>query len=107
MGNSSVNSPNFFFSDKTNFVWQAPEVLLYLDNSFLVFVIYSSLSRKLFMFFFKGTRGQKWGVVVLYDDFGGAGDCAKFGDPISPSQALASAFRKKLSLSSRRPTDCP
>ena len=39
----------FSFSNETKFVWNPPEVSLYLDNSFLVFLIYPPLSRKLLM----------------------------------------------------------
>lgn len=60
MGKPAVNSPTFFYSDKTKFVRQLPEVWLYLDNSFLAFVTDTPLSRELRWFPFKGMRGQKW-----------------------------------------------
>ena len=61
MGKSAVNSPIFFYSDKTKFVRQLPKVWLYLDNSFLAFVTDPPLSRELRWFPFKGMRRQKWG----------------------------------------------
>lgn len=82
---------NFSFPDKTKFVWQPQGDLLYLDNSFLAFVIYSPLSRILLIFLFKDMKGQKW-QGALYGGFGGSENSVEIWRPHQPLAALLRAF---------------